>query len=257
MNRLNMLVYYILAFLTMVKQLDLSKYTTYNTDNLFPLQGIPMSDPFKQIYDAVLAYDGDMVKKLVSQALHEGVDPIRIMQQGLSSAILEVGDRFGREEIFLMELMIAAEACMAGMDMVKAKLLENKIDFGKPKGVVVIGTVEGDIHNIGKDIVKTLLETAGLEVHDIGVDQHAESFVKKMIEVDAKLIASSALLTTTCINQKAIEEKLKEEGIRERVKTIIGGAATSAEWKNKIGADYYASTATEGVQIIKEYFEGA
>ncbi len=216
-----------------------------------------MSDSFKHIYDAVLAYDGDLVKKLVSQALQEGADPIEIMQEGLSAAILEVGDRFGREEIFLMELMIAAEACMAGMEMVKARLLENRIDLGKPKGVVVIGTVEGDIHNIGKDIVKTLLETAGFEVHDIGVDQQAESFVKKLLEVDAQFIASSALLTTTCINQRAIEEKLKEAGIRERVKTIIGGAATSAEWKEKIGADYYASTATEGVQIIKGYFEGA
>ena len=216
-----------------------------------------MSDPFKQIYDAVLAYDGDLVKKLVSLALQEGADPIEIMHGGLSAAILEVGNRFGREEIFLMELMIAAEACMAGMVMVKAKLLESKIDLGKPEGVVVIGTVEGDIHNIGKDIVKTLLETAGFEVHDIGVDQRAESFVKKVLEVDAKFIASSALLTTTCVNQRAIEEKLKEAGIRERVKTIIGGAATSAEWKEKIGADYYASTATVGIQIIKGYFEGA
>ena len=216
-----------------------------------------MSDPFKQIYDAVLAYDGDLVKKLVSLALQEGADPIEIMHGGLSAAILEVGNRFGREEIFLMELMIAAEACMAGMVMVKAKLLESKIDLGKPEGVVVIGTVEGDIHNIGKDIVKTLLETAGFEVHDIGVDQQAESFVKKVLEVDAKFIASSALLTTTCVNQRAIEEKLKEAGIRERVKTIIGGAATSAEWKEKIGADYYASTATVGIQIIKGYFEGA
>jgi trimethylamine corrinoid protein len=216
-----------------------------------------MSDLLKLIYDAVLAYDGDLVKKLVSRALQEGADPLGMMRGGLSAAILEVGERFGREEIFLMELMIAAEACMAGMDMVKAKLLENKIDLGKPKGVVVIGTVEGDIHNIGKDIVKTLLETAGLEVHDIGVDQTAETFMKKMLEVNAKCIASSALLTTTCVNQRAIEEKLEEAGIRERVKTIIGGAATSAEWKEKIGADFYASTATEGVQIIKGYFEGA
>jgi trimethylamine corrinoid protein len=216
-----------------------------------------MSDPLKQIYDAVLAYDGDLVKKLVSQALQDEADPIEIMRGGLSAAILEVGDRFGREEIFLMELMIAAEACMVGMGMVKAKLLENKIDLGKPRGVVVIGTVEGDIHNIGKDIVKTLLETAGFDVHDIGVDQQAESFVKKLLEVDAKFIASSALLTTTCVNQRSIEEKLREAGIRERVKTIIGGAATSAEWKEKIGADYYASTATKGVQIIKGYFEGA
>jgi trimethylamine corrinoid protein len=178
------------------------------------------------------------------------------MNKGLSNAIIEIGDRFGREEIFLMELMIAAEACMGGMDLVKSHMLQESIEPDKPKGVVVIGTVQGDIHNIGKDIVKTLLQTSGFEVHDIGVDQPAENFVKKVLEVNAGFIASSALLTTTCVNQRGIEEQLDKAGIRERVKTIIGGAATSPEWCEKIGADYYASTATEGVGIIKSYFEG-
>jgi trimethylamine corrinoid protein len=216
-----------------------------------------MEEYLKAIYNAVMSYDGDEVKKLVSQALEKGADPVTVMNESLSKAIVEIGDKFGREEIFLMELMIAAEACMGGMDIVKSKFLENKVSVMKPKGIIVIGTVQGDIHNIGKDIVKTLLEAAGFEVHDIGVDQPAENFVKKALEVNAKIVASSALLTTSCPNQKAIEDRMREAGLKEKVKTIIGGAATSPAWGEEIGCDYYASTATEGVKFIKSYFEGA
>jgi trimethylamine corrinoid protein len=216
-----------------------------------------VEDPIGRIYQAVLNYEPESVKQSVIEALENGIDPIAIMNEGLSKAIIEIGDKFGKEEIFLMELMIGAEACMSGMDIVKKKLLQSKAGSLKPKGVVVIGTVEGDIHNIGKDIVKTLLQTSGFEVYDIGVDQKAENFSQKAKEVDARIVASSALLTTTSPNQKAIEEKLKEAGIREKVKTIIGGAATSEDWAREVGCDFYASTATEGVNIIKKYFRGA
>jgi trimethylamine corrinoid protein len=216
-----------------------------------------MEEYVKRIYEAVLNYEVEPVKQRVIEALEHGIDPIAVMNEGLSRAIIEIGDKFGKEEIFLMELMIAAEACMSGMDIAKKKLLQSEVGTLKPKGVVVIGTVEGDIHNIGKDIVKTLLQTAGFEVHDIGVDQKAGNFAQKTREVDARIVASSALLTTTSPNQKAIEEKLKEAGIRDRVKTIIGGAATSEDWAREVGCDFYAPTATEGVNIIKKYFEGA
>jgi len=217
--------------------------------------GTLMEKYITEVYKAVMSYDTEAVKSKVTEALDGGADPLRIMNEGLSRAIVEIGDLFGREEIFLVELMIAAEACMGGMEIGKKKLLEKKIPLAKPKGVIVIGTVKGDIHNIGKDIVKTLLETSGFEVHDLGVDQPAENFVNKAIEVDARLVASSALLTTTASNQKEIEEKLKASGIRDRVKTIIGGAATTAEWSKEIGADFYAATATDGVTLIKRYFE--
>ena len=216
-----------------------------------------MADYIESISEAVLKYDVELVKKLVPEAVASGMDPILIMNEGLSNAIIKIGDKFGREEIFLVELMLAAEACMGGVDIVKKIILEKKVDAGKPKGVIVIGTVEGDIHNIGKDIVKTLLEAAGFEVHDIGVDQPAQNFVKKTIEVNAKIVASSALLTTTSPNQKAIEVELKEAGIRDKVKTIIGGAATNADWSREIGSDYYASTATDGVKIIINFFQDA
>lgn len=215
-----------------------------------------MTDYIKSSYDAVMDYDIDGTKKVVSEALKEGVDPVKLMNQGLSKAIIEIGDKFGREEIFLVELMIAADACMAGVELVKKKILEDKVDLGKPKGIIVIGTVEGDIHNIGKDIVKTLLETSGFEIHDIGVDQPAKNFIEKAKEKNAKIIASSALLTTTSPHQKDIETLLSEQKLKGDIRTIIGGAATSHEWAKEIGADFYASTATEGVNIIKGFFEG-
>lgn len=177
------------------------------------------------------------------------------MNKGLAKAITEVGNLFGEEKIFLTELMLAANACIAGVGIVKQKILESKTEVSKPKGVIVIGTVEGDIHNIGKDIVKTLLEASGFEVHDIGIDQPADSFAKKAAEVNADIVASSALLTTTRPQQKTIEEKLKEAGVREKVKTIIGGGATDRDWAEEIKCDFYAVDASEGVRMIKEACE--
>jgi methanogenic corrinoid protein MtbC1 len=204
-----------------------------------------------------MSYDIELVKELVKKSLEEGENPLVIMNDGLSRAIIEIGDKFGREEIFLVELMIAADACMAGVELVKKNILENRIPGQKPKGVVVIGTVLGDIHNIGKDILKTLLETGGFEVHDIGVDRNAESFVSTAVETGAGIIGSSALLTTTAPHQKDIEKYLKEKNLKGKIKTIIGGAATSQQWAEEVGADFYASTATEGVNIIRRFFEGA
>ncbi len=215
-----------------------------------------MGEAVERIYRSVLAYDVEQVKTQVTEALASGLDPIRIMEEGLTRAIVEIGDRFGREEIFLVELMLAAKCCQEGMDLVKRALAASKVEVLEPKGVIVIGTVKGDIHNIGKDIVRTLLETAGFAVHDIGVDQPPESFVQRAREVGAQVVASSALLTTTCPFQKEIEGKLREAGLRERVRTIIGGAATSADWAREVGCDFYAPTATEGVKIIRTFFEG-
>ena len=130
----------------------------------------------EEIRQAVLNYDEELVKKLVTEAIKKGMDPIKVMNEGLSRAIREVGDLFGEEKIFLSELMLAANACMVGTEIVKKRILETKQETEKPKGVVVIGTVEGDVHNIGKDIVKVLLEASGYLVYDIGIDQKLWKF---------------------------------------------------------------------------------
>lgn len=215
-----------------------------------------MTDDLGPIREAVLNYDEDLVRKLVTDAVRNGIDPLEIMNEGLSKAVVDVGDRFGREEIFLVQLMLAAKACIAGAEIVKKSILESKVKVSRPKGVIVIGTVEGDIHNIGKDILVTLLEATGFEVHDIGVDQPADSFVKKAAQVNARIVASSSLLTTSRPQQKIIEEKLKSAGIRDKVKTIVGGAAIDSKWAKEVGADFYGVTASEGVGIIRNFFEG-
>ncbi len=226
-----------------------------------------MGSAVEGIYRSVLGYDVEQVKSLMREALAAGVDPIQIMEEGLTRAIVEIGDRFGREEIFLVELMLAARCCQEGLDLVKGALAQaarprmepgtaSGVQALEPKGVLVIGTVKGDIHNIGKDIVRTLLETAGFAVHDIGVDQAPESFLPRARAVNARVVASSALLTTTCPFQKEIEAKLREAGLRQKVRTIIGGAATSAAWAREVGCDFYAPTATEGVKVIRRFFEG-
>jgi corrinoid protein of di/trimethylamine methyltransferase len=209
-----------------------------------------MSSSFEAIRSAVMDYDEDHVKKLVKQAIDQGVDPLKILNEALTPAIQEIGDRFGRSEIFLTELLLAANTCMAGVEIAKKKLLEERRSVSKPKGIVVLGTVQGDVHNIGKDILKTLLETSGYQVFDLGIDVPADEFVKKAILEKADFVGSSALLTTTRPQQMVIEKKLREAGIRSKVHTIVGGGATDQDWAKEIGADYYAADAIEGVQVI-------
>jgi corrinoid protein of di/trimethylamine methyltransferase len=214
-----------------------------------------MSSIFEGVKDAVAKYDEDLVKKLVTQAIDDGIDPLKILNEALTPAIREIGDKFGKCEIFLTELLIAANVCMAGVEIAKKKLLEQQRTASEPKGKIVLGTVQGDVHNIGKDILKVLLETAGYQVFDLGMDVPAEEFAKKAALVKADFVGSSALLTTTRPEQKVIEDKLRATGIREKVHTIIGGGATDQEWANEVGADYYAADAVEGVEIIRKVME--
>jgi len=210
---------------------------------------------FRAMKEAIAKYDEDLLKRLVKEAMEGGLDPLAVLNEGLTPAIREIGDKFGRGEIFLTELLLAANACMAGVDIAKQELLKQKRGTGEPKGKIVLGTVQGDVHNIGKDILKVLLETSGYQVFDLGIDVPAEEFVKKATEVNADFVASSALLTTTRPEQKVIEQKLKEAGMRDKVKTIIGGGATDQNWAKEVGADYYAADAIEGVEVIRRVME--
>jgi corrinoid protein of di/trimethylamine methyltransferase len=176
------------------------------------------------------------VKELVTQALEEGIAPDTILGEGLLSGMSIVGEKFKKNEVFVPEVLVAARAMNAGVELLRPYLIEAGVES---KGVVVIGTVKGDLHDIGKNIVKMMLEGKGLEVHDLGVDVPAETFVAKAVEVGADVICCSALLTTTMGVMKNVVDDAEKAGIRNMVKIMVGGAPITQEFCDQVGADYY------------------
>lgn len=176
------------------------------------------------------------VKELVVQALEEGIAPDVILGEGLLSGMSIVGEKFKKNEVFVPEVLVAARAMNAGVELLRPYLVEAGVES---KGVVVIGTVKGDLHDIGKNIVKMMLEGKGLEVHDLGVDVPAETFVAKAVEVGADVICCSALLTTTMGEMKNVVDEAEKAGIRNKVKIMVGGAPITQEFCDQVGADYY------------------
>ena len=176
------------------------------------------------------------VKELVNQALNEGIAPATILDEGLLSAMSIVGEKFKKNEVFVPEVLIAARAMNAGIEILRPHLVASG---ATARGTAVIGTVKGDLHDIGKNIVKMMLEGKGLEVVDLGVDVSADTFVEKAIEHNANLICCSALLTTTMNEMKAVVEKAEKAGIREKVKIMVGGAPVTKDFCDSIGADCY------------------
>ena len=198
---------------------------------------------------SIINFDKGKAVEITRQAIAEGINPIDLMNQGFIPGINEVGDRFGCGQLFLPELIQAADVMKAVTDI----LTEAFPGEGeKKKGKIVIGTVEGDIHDIGKGIVVSLLMAHGFTVYDLGRDVKTETFIQKAVEVDADIIGTSALLTTTMIGQKKLEEELKKAGLRSSFKTIVGGAPVTQRWAKKIGADAYAEDAQDGVKKAKE-----
>lgn len=203
--------------------------------------------------EAILDFDEEIAQEAATESLKAGVDPAELIEKGFTAAMNEVGDKFGAGELFLPHVIAAAEAMQAGIDILTPEL-EKKSSETKSKAVVVIGTIEGDIHSIGKDIVATMLKIAGYKVVDLGRDVPIATFVEKAKEAKANVVASSALMTTTMVNQIQIEEQLKESGIRDSVKTMVGGAPVTQDWATKIGADIYAENADNAVSKLNEMF---
>ena len=186
------------------------------------------------------------VKELVMQAIEEGVSAETILEEALLSSIGVVGERFKRNEVFVPEVLVAARAMNAGVEVLRPYLVAEGV---KNKGVAVIGTVKGDLHDIGKNIVKLMLEGKGIEVHDLGVDVTADTFVEKAIEFNADLICCSALLTTTMAEMKNVVLKLDKDGLRDKIKVMIGGAPITDEFCQSIGADYYTADAASAADV--------
>lgn len=189
------------------------------------------------------------VKALVEQALEEGMDPKIILNEGLLSGMMIVGRKFKNNEVFVPEVLVAARAMNAGLTVLEPKLVEVG---NEPIGKAVIGTVKGDLHDIGKNLVAMMLKGAGFEVIDEGVDVDADAFIDKAEEVGADVICMSALLTTTMPNMQDCIERLSERGLREKYIVMIGGAPVNDSFARQIGADYYTPDAATAAEVAKD-----
>jgi len=201
----------------------------------------------QEIFNAVLAFDEATVKSKTQAELDAGVDIQEILNDGLISAMDEVGEKFSSGELFVPEMLMAAQAMKAGLAILKPLLAEGK---SRRRGTVVIGTVKGDLHDIGKNLVSMMIEGAGFDVVDLGVDVDSEAFVKAAADNEAEVIALSALLTTTMPAMQATVTAVKEAGLA--VKTIIGGAPVTKAFADQIGADGYSADAPGAVKLVKE-----
>jgi len=202
-----------------------------------------------QISQAVIEGKADETEKLVKAALDAGTDPEKVIYEGLVPGMNVVGDKFRKNEYYVPEVLIAARAMQRGMDVLQPLLQGRKI---KTLGKVVIGTVEGDLHDIGKNLVAMMLKGSGFEVVDLGVDVKAEEFVAKAKEAQAEIVAMSALLTTTMPSMKKTIEALQQAGVREQFKVMIGGAPVTQQYADEIGADGFAPDAASAVDKAKE-----
>lgn len=196
--------------------------------------------------------DDEAVEKLAREYLIEGFDPVEMIEKGLSEGIRKLGDLFDRGEVFLPHLIIASEAMTTAVKILEQAMPADQV--GKKLAKVVIGTIEGDVHDIGKGIVATMLRVYGFEVFDLGRDVPIATFVEKAKEIGADVVGSSALMTTTMVGQKALEKALKDAGFRDNLITMVGGAATTEHWAAKIGANFWAESAGDTVMKLKEIF---
>jgi len=186
------------------------------------------------------------VKELVNQALEDGIEPKKILDEGLLSGMNVVGEKFKNNQVFIPEVLIAARAMNAGVELLKPRLIAEGLES---KGTVVIGTVKGDLHDIGKNIVKMMIESKGLDVVDLGTDVDAKIFVQEAINHNADIICCSALLTTTMTEMKNVVKDTVDAGIRDKVKIMVGGAPITQGFCDSIGADYYTPDAASASDI--------
>ena len=230
--------------------LKLRKSVKYSMDRVFFMDKI-LNEVFNELMNTVTDFDPDRAVTVAKKALRMGADPIEAIEKGLAKGLRTVGERFERGELFLMHLATAAEATRKAIDEVlKPEIVKRKLKM-KGLGTIVIGTVEGDIHDIGKSLVVAMLFAAGFNVYDIGVNVSTEDFVKKVSELKPDIVAASALLSTTLPAQRRLIEALKACGIRDKVKVIVGGAPVTEEWAKEIGADGCAEDAPGAVKLVK------
>ena len=206
---------------------------------------------FDAMRQSIIDGDEDRAEALAQQAIAQGLDPLDAINLGFAQGINTVGDQFGAGELFLPDLMIAAEAMKKAVAVLEPEMKKRGVRR-QVLGKVVLGTVKGDIHEIGKNLVATMLSASGFEVHDLGVDVPYEKFAETAREVDADIVGVSALLTTTMTGQKSVIEALDDMGLRPKVKVMVGGAPVTHGWAEEIGADGYAEDAVGAVRKARQ-----
>jgi len=202
----------------------------------------------KELAEAVVNGDEVKAELLAKNALEEGIQPYDAITNGLAEGMKVVGEKYERKEYFLPDMLLSADAMDAGLNILIKKIPKSE---RKAKGKIVLGVVEGDIHDIGKNIVKVMLTAAGYEVLDLGRDVATSKFIEKAKDEGAQVIAMSTLMTPTLMSMKDVEDQLREEGLKDKVKTIIGGGSVSEEWQMRIGSDAYGKNAVEAVDKVK------
>lgn len=206
----------------------------------------------KEAAKSIIDADKAKAEELAKSAIAAGMDPLEVIDEGFSVGIAKVGDLFGRGELFLPELILSAEAMKVATDILNAALPQG----AKKRGKVVMGTAQGDIHDIGKSMVVSFLQANGFEVYDVGRDVEMQKFIDKAQEVDADIIGMSALLTTTMSGQKTLIEELKKAGLRDRFKVMVGGAPATQRWADRIGADAYGVDAADAAEKAMKLLGG-
>jgi corrinoid protein of di/trimethylamine methyltransferase len=214
-----------------------------------------METILEKIKKAVCYGDDKAVKELCVRALKEGISPSAILDKGLVAGIREVGEEWISGRSFLTDVLLSAAAMKEGISIIEPEMAKRK-EKAKTLGKVVIGTVKGDIHDLGKTLVSTMLSAEGFEVQDLGVDVSEEVFVNKVKEIKPQIVCLSALMTNSMIEQKTVIETLKKAGLRNAVKVMVGGAPVTAKWAKEIGADGYAENAYEAAKMAKRLVKG-
>jgi corrinoid protein of di/trimethylamine methyltransferase len=213
---------------------------------------VQKGEEIKKLCEAIVAGDREAAIRVANEIIEGGLDIVEAIEKGLMVGAKEVGAKFDKMEIFLPELMMAAEAMQAALNVLLPKIPKGKVPRTR---VVVSGTVKGDIHDIGKNILVAMLRANGFEVHDLGVDVPTSKFIEEAEKVGADIITLSALMASTLGGQKDVIDYLKAMGKRDKFIVMVGGGPTTKEWADEIGADGYAETASEAVKLALELIE--